>query len=108
FSKKEITDNKAKNNLKNKNLRQHAYESLDHTFVPSFVPQPFIIAVKPFFAQAKEICTLWERATIAYRTMNFEEPIDTYLPTIIQAFKETVYRSKKNKIKTSFIQYYYG
>ena len=57
-----------------------------------------------------EICGLWQRASIAFREVKFSNGhlIEDYLPTIIQAFKETVFRYKQRKIKTSFRQYYYG
>ncbi|OLO42382.1 hypothetical protein BTR23_03955 [Alkalihalophilus pseudofirmus] len=100
---------------KDKDLRQSSkldseitLEQLDHTFVPSYVPTPFVKTVKPFFNRAKDICSLWDRTTMAYRSMKFAQPIETLLPTIIQAFKETIYKYKQNYIKTSFIQYFYG
>ncbi|MDE5413978.1 hypothetical protein [Alkalihalobacterium chitinilyticum] len=91
-----------------KELRQPTLDSLDHTFVPAYVPPPFVKVAKPFFIRAKNICSLWDKALIAYRSMKFEQPVETFLPTIIQAFKETVYKYKQNYIRTSFIQYFYG
>ncbi|WP_078429814.1 hypothetical protein [Alkalihalobacterium alkalinitrilicum] len=100
---------------KDKDLRQSSkldsettLEQLDHTFVPSYVPTPFVKTVKPFFNRSKDICSLWDRITMAYRSMKFAQPIETLLPPIIQAFKETIYKYKQNYIKTSFIQYFYG
>ncbi|WP_078429805.1 hypothetical protein [Alkalihalobacterium alkalinitrilicum] len=100
---------------KDKDLRQSSklnseitLEALNHTFVPSYVPEPFVKTVKPFFNRAKDICSLWDRITMAYRSMKFAQPIETLLPPIIQAFKETIYKYKQNFIKTSFIQYFYG
>ncbi|WP_209121706.1 hypothetical protein [Alkalihalobacillus sp. BA299] len=89
-------------------VRSKSLDSLDYTFVPSYVPTPFVQVAKPFFNRAKDICSLWYRTTIAYRSMKFSQPIETFLPTIIQAFKETIYKYKQNYIKTSFIQYFYG
>ncbi|OIJ16519.1 hypothetical protein BKP45_21175 [Anaerobacillus alkalidiazotrophicus] len=96
------------NKINNKDLRPPTLESLDHTYVPSFVPTNFTKAVKPFFNRAKEICELWDRAVIAYRSQKFDEPIEHFAPTIIKAFKETVYQWKRKRIKTGFKQYYYG
>ncbi|WP_216830596.1 hypothetical protein [Alkalihalobacterium elongatum] len=99
---------------KDQNLRQQRpssqqnLEALDHTFVPSYVPAPFVKLAKPFFPRAKDICTFWDRTMIAYRSLKFEQPIETLLPVIIQAFKETVYKYKQNTIRTSFLQYFYG
>ena len=92
------------------NTRDIQLNDLDETFVPSFIPKEFIRTVKPFFNRAVEICGLWQRASIAFREAKFSPAhlIEDYLPTIIQAFKETVFRYKQRKIKTSFRQYYYG
>ncbi len=96
------------NKIKNQKLRPITLESLDYTFVPSYVPTEFTKTVRPFFDRAKEICALWDRTLIAYRSMNFDKPIEPFLPTIIKAFKETVYQWKRRKIKTGFTPYYYG
>ncbi|OIJ12623.1 hypothetical protein BKP35_10575 [Anaerobacillus arseniciselenatis] len=95
-------------NIKEKHLRPINIESLDHTYVPSYVPEPFIKAVRPFFDRAKQICELWDRVLIAYRSMKFTAPVEHFLPTIIQAFKETVYKYKQGKVKTGFVPYFYG
>jgi len=97
-----------KTKIKDKELRPITLETLDYTFVPSYVPSEFTKTVKPFFDHAKEICQLWDRALIVYRSLKFEDPIEYFFPIIIKAFKETVYHYKRQKIKTSFIAYYYG
>ncbi|QOY35298.1 hypothetical protein AWH56_021815 [Anaerobacillus isosaccharinicus] len=94
--------------IKDQLLRPSSLETLDYTYTPSSVPEAFVKTVKPFFSRAKQICQLWDRTMIAYRTQKFDETIDMLLPTIIKAFKETVYKYKSKKIKTSFNQYYYG
>ncbi|OIJ21713.1 hypothetical protein BKP45_03165 [Anaerobacillus alkalidiazotrophicus] len=99
---------KLENKIKDKDLRPITLDSLDHTFVPSYVPKPFTKIVKPFFDRAKQICELWDRALIAYRQMKFTEAIESLLPTITEAFKETVYKYKQGKIKKSFHAYFYG
>jgi hypothetical protein len=105
-SKTTIIENYKKNILQD--LRPITLETLDYTYTPSHVPQVFTKIVRPFFNKAKKICELWDRALIAYRKMRFDDPIEQYLPTIIQAFKETVYRYKQGKIKTDFTPYYYS
>ncbi len=95
-------------NKKEKDLRPPTLDSLDYTYVPSYVPSQFTKTVKPFFDRAIEICQFWDRALIAYRFVKFDEPIEHFLPIIIQAFKETVYHWKRKKIKKCFISYYYG
>ncbi|MCL7749187.1 hypothetical protein [Halalkalibacter alkaliphilus] len=94
--------------LKDKDLRNETFESLDHTFVPSSIPTSFVKAAKPFFPHAREICALWDRAKIAYKAREYNDPIENYLDIIIQAFKQTVYKHKRKQIKTSFMQYFYG
>lgn len=102
------SNTKEKNKKTIQELRPKIQEELDYTYVPSYVPEPFIKTVKPFFTRAKEICQLWDRALIAYKSQKFHEPIKRFLPLIIKGFKETVYKYKQNRIKTSFVQYYYG
>ncbi|MCT8140501.1 hypothetical protein H1D32_24190 [Anaerobacillus sp. CMMVII] len=91
-----------------KDLRPITLEDLDYTYVPNYVPESFVKVVKPFYDRAKDICQLWDRALIAYRSQRLVDPIERFLPTIIKAFKALVYQWKHNKINTSFIQYYYG
>lgn len=95
-------------NTKRKENRPLELEQLDFTYVPSYVPILFTNTVKPFYRTATEICQLWDRARIAYRSQRFTEPIDHFLPLITKAFKETVYQYKRKRIKTSFLAYYYG
>ncbi|MDE5414187.1 hypothetical protein [Alkalihalobacterium chitinilyticum] len=104
--------------LKDKDLRQEQVKTidqinmsdLDHSFVPDHIPAPFVKAIKPFFNRAKDICGLWDRAQIAYRSAKFPSTtsIDSMLPTIVHAFKQTVYRYKQNRIQTGFVPYFYG
>jgi RNase P/RNase MRP subunit POP5 len=110
-------------NLKNKdlNIRQENVSStkqnssksprlqdLDHTFVPESVPQTFVQTVKPFFYRANEIYTFWQKACLAYEKCNFETPIEYLTSVVIEAFKTTAFYYKRKKIKSSFMQYYYG
>ncbi len=107
-SKEHGKTNKFEIKQKDKDLRRISLDSLDYTYVPSYVPFEFTKTVRPFFDRAKEICQLWDRALIAYRSMKFDDPIEFFTPTIIKAFKETVYQYKRQKIKTEFNAYYYG
>ncbi|WP_078430531.1 hypothetical protein [Alkalihalobacterium alkalinitrilicum] len=104
--------------LKDKDLRQHKVKKidqknmneLDHTFVPDSIPPLFVQTVKPFFNRVTEICGLWNRAQMAYRSAKFAQDalIHTLLPTIVHAFKQTVFRYKQNRIQSEFIPYFYG
>ncbi|OLO37085.1 hypothetical protein BTR23_14225 [Alkalihalophilus pseudofirmus] len=104
--------------LKDKDLRQEQVtkidhvniNELDHSFIPDYVPSQFVKTVKPFFSRATEICGLWNRVEMAYRSAKFPKgtSIDSVFPTIVHAFKQTVYRYKQKKIHTSFMPYFYG
>ncbi|MDN4523961.1 hypothetical protein [Fictibacillus fluitans] len=97
--------------LKTKTIRkQPAFSSttLDYSYLPDYIPMDFISAVKPFFTTAAEICSLWQKARIAYKKLQMERPLETLVPDIIQAFKITVYQYKLRKIKSTFSQYFYG
>jgi RNase P/RNase MRP subunit POP5 len=85
-----------------------ALKELDFTFVPDTVPKMFIQTVKPFFDRAVEIYTFWQKAYMAYNKMNFDTPLEYMTSIVIDAFKTTVFHYKQRKIKTSFIQYFYG
>jgi hypothetical protein len=109
-------------NLQNKdlNIRQEknvtlpltpnnsSFQDLDYTFVPDTVPQHFIHTVKPFFDQATEIYNFWEKALMAYRQFDLYQPLEQMTALVINAFKTTIFQYKHRKIKTSFMQYYYG
>ncbi|WP_216830313.1 hypothetical protein [Alkalihalobacterium elongatum] len=104
--------------LKDKDLRQDKVKKIDqiemselnYSFVPDHVPAPFVKAVKPFFNRATDICGLWDRAQIAFRSAKFakDTSINALLPTIVHAFKQTVYRYKQKQIQTGFMPYFYG
>lgn len=123
FSNSEPETKKLFLNLKNKdlNIRQESVsntsqnsskspqlQDLDYSFVPDSVPQTFIQTVKPFFDRANEIYTFWQKACLAYEKCKFETPIEYLTSVVIDAFKTTVFYYKKRKIKSSFMQYYYG
>ncbi|MCQ6264716.1 hypothetical protein M1K46_03425 [Fictibacillus sp. WQ 8-8] len=84
------------------------YSTLDYSYLPEYIPQDFIKAVKPFFTTAAEICSLWQKARTAYKKLQFDRPLEQLLAEVIQAFKITVYQYKLRKIRTSFAQYFYG
>ncbi|MED1863936.1 hypothetical protein P4V41_10785 [Fictibacillus nanhaiensis] len=87
---------------------KHQLQDLDYTYVPNSVPHDFIQTVKPFYDRATEIYTFWHKAHIAYNKFNFQKPLEHLTSVVIDAFKTTVLHYKLKKIKTSFIQYFYG
>ncbi|OLO39010.1 hypothetical protein BTR23_10750 [Alkalihalophilus pseudofirmus] len=86
--------------LKNKKLRQEQVKKinqvnineLDQSSVPDHVPTLFVKAVKPFFNRATDICGLWNRAQIEYRSAKPPKTpsIDVFLPTLVGAVVEGI------------------
>jgi hypothetical protein len=81
---------------------------LDESFTPSHIPKSFILAVKPFFGQAKEIYQLWGKAMLAYRITRLNTPLEELTPLVVQAFKESIFSHKHKRIKGSFNAYFFG
>ncbi|MFD2627997.1 hypothetical protein [Oceanobacillus kapialis] len=84
---------------------------LDPSFVPNWVPSKFVDAISPFFYNAETITKLWTKAAYAARKLglcgNNEGP-SCYVETIIEAFKVTIYNSKRRTIRGSFYGYFFG
>jgi hypothetical protein len=83
-------------------------QDLDYTFVPGNVPKEFIQTVKPFYDKAAEIYSFWHKALSVYKKFNFQSPLESLTPMVIDAFKTTVFHYKLQAIKTRFTQYFYG
>lgn len=83
-------------------------QDLDYTFLPDNVPKEFIQTVKPFYDRAAEIYSFWHKALTAYNKFNFHTPLEYLTPIVIEAFKTTMFHYKRQTIKTSFTQYFYG
>ncbi|OVE45702.1 hypothetical protein B1A98_20045, partial [Bacillus badius] len=81
---------------------------LDDSFTPSHIPKNFVLTVKPFFGQAKEIYKLWGKAMLAYRITRLNEPLEELTPLVVQAFKESIFAHKHKRIKGSFNAYFFG
>ncbi|UAT33095.1 transcriptional regulator (plasmid) [Bacillus badius] len=81
---------------------------LDESFTPSHIPKSFILAVKPFFGQAKEIYKLWGKAMLAYRITRLNTPLEELTELVVQAFKESIFSHKHSRIKGSFNAYFFG
>jgi hypothetical protein len=83
-------------------------KDLDETYTPDNVPKEFIQTVKPFYNRAIEIYRFWQKARLAYNKYNFDMPLEFMIHVVIDAFKTTVFHYKHRKIKTTFVQYFYG
>ncbi|AHA71047.1 hypothetical protein ABE47_06590 [Bacillus thuringiensis] len=82
-------------------------EDLDETFTPENVPSEFRDVVAPFFKSADKIYKLYHRVIIAYKRSKIDKPIEQVISQAIEAFKETVFAKKANKIKSTFEGYFY-
>ncbi|MCR6846288.1 helix-turn-helix domain-containing protein [Bacillus sp. IBL03825] len=82
-------------------------EELDETFTPENVPNQFRDTVAPYFRSANKIYKLYHRVLIAYKRSKIDKPIEHVIDRAIQAFKETVFAQKSNKIKNTFEGYFY-
>jgi hypothetical protein len=81
---------------------------LNSDFVPSYVPERFILAVQPFFENAQEIYRLWGKVRLAHKISRLDMPVEELLPLVIQAFKGSVFAYKHNKVKKAFTGYFFG
>ncbi|HWO95641.1 hypothetical protein WD019_15825 [Fictibacillus sp. Mic-4] len=97
--------------IKNEYIRKEKAPSLtelDETYLPDYIPEAFVNCVKPFFPEATNIYTFWKKARLAYHQFEFNSPLELMVATVIKAFKTTVWQYKRKKIKTTFVQYFYG
>ena len=82
--------------------------TLNSDFVPSYVPESFILAVQPFFNDAKEIHRLWGKVRLAHKISRLDTPVEELLALVIQTFKGSVFAYKQNKVKKAFTGYFFG
>ncbi|MEB4859787.1 transcriptional regulator [Priestia aryabhattai] len=106
-TKKQSTYNLSLKDL-NKYIRNDVNFKLSSDYVPSYIPKSFKNAVTPFFSCADDIYDLWRKVRLAYKASCLEKPMEdlSFLP--VQAFKETVFAYKSNRIKTNFAAYFFG
>ncbi|MGM7722866.1 helix-turn-helix domain-containing protein [Metabacillus sp. Hm71] len=81
-------------------------QHLDTSFLPESVHKDFVQAAKPFFS-AMDIYKLWKRVLIAYHKLNLQRFLDDVIDTVIDAFKQTVFAKKMNRIHSTFEGYFY-
>jgi hypothetical protein len=103
---KKISTNNLTINSLNK-LRTRSVH-LSAEFTPSIVPEAFKNTVKVFFNDAREIHNLWKKACLANKISGLNVPSEDIMPVILQAFKESIYAFKQNKIKKDFQGYFFG
>ncbi|WP_226530873.1 helix-turn-helix domain-containing protein [Metabacillus niabensis] len=101
------TYNLTKRSLLN-NKRKQSNNKLDAKYVPSNVPKAFVESVRPFFNDAKEIYRLWGKTRLAHQICGLERPLEELEDITIQAFNETVFAYKQNRVKKAFTGYFFG
>ncbi|KMY52547.1 hypothetical protein AC623_20645 [Bacillus sp. FJAT-27231] len=89
-----------------KNIRKKI--RLDYTYTPQNVPESFINTVKPFWEDATSIYTLWGKVKMSYSQFSLTYPVEDYTNLAIDAFKQSLFAEKNNKIKKDFYGYFYG
>ncbi|WP_173916868.1 helix-turn-helix domain-containing protein [Halobacillus sp. Marseille-Q1614] len=80
---------------------------IDHSFIPSFIPKPFIDTAKPFLSP-RDVLEAWRTVETACKNVTLRYPASEYLPTVQEVFKQAVFAKKHNMIRTSFMGYFYG
>ncbi|MCM3774124.1 transcriptional regulator [Priestia aryabhattai] len=105
--KKTPTYNLTLKNL-NKYIRKNLNMKLSIDYLPSFIPASFKEAVQPFFNYADDIYHLWGKVRLSHKISRLERPVEDLVAIAVQAFKETVFAYKRNRIKTTFEAYFFG
>lgn len=105
--KNNSTYNLTKRSLLNKK-RKDCNKQLDSNYVPSNVPKAFVEAVRPFFNEAKEIYRLWGKTRLAHQISGLERPLEDLEEISIQAFNESVFAYKQNRVQKAFTGYFFG
>ncbi|OVE34262.1 transcriptional regulator [Priestia aryabhattai] len=92
----------------NKYIRNKVNIKLSSDYVPSYIPKSFKDVVRPFFSYAEDIYELWGKVRLAHKMSCLERPLEDVISLTIQAFKETVFAYKRNRIKNNFAAYFFG
>jgi hypothetical protein len=88
--------------------RKESHSFLDHQYVPSVVPKTFTDSVRPFFNDAKEIYRLWGKTRLAHQISGLNTPLEDLTDIAIQAFNESIFAYKQNRVKKAFTGYFFG
>ncbi|WP_052158787.1 helix-turn-helix domain-containing protein [Halobacillus sp. BBL2006] len=83
------------------------FDSIDHTFLPSFIPVSFIEVTKPFLNPG-EVLNAWRTVESAYRQAALKWPVEDYLSVITETFKRSVFAYKSGMVRKELLAYYYG
>lgn len=81
--------------------------TIDHTFLPSFIPDHFKQIARPFLT-VEEIFKAWKTVKNAFRQFKLKSPVEEYLSAVIEVFKQSVFAQKQGMIHTNLFGYFYG
>ncbi|ARI77867.1 helix-turn-helix domain-containing protein [Halobacillus mangrovi] len=82
-------------------------DCIDHSYLPSFIPIPFINGTKPFL-NPEEVLRAWRTVENAFRTTALKWPVEEYIQTILATFKRAVFARKHEMVKKDLFSYFYG
>jgi len=103
-----------------RSLKSLKIRTLDASFTPSYVPMEFKELVQRYFDDAELIKNLWLRVTMNKRkqdkrqqqvkknggTLADYNALEVFAAK--EAFKQTIYAYKKNKVQSNMYKYFYG
>ncbi|AZU60576.1 hypothetical protein [Neobacillus mesonae] len=101
------TEKEQKNN-KRKEQPSASEIKLDHNFVSSRVPKPFVYLVKYFFTDAKTIEEYWHMTKIAAYGFDLVHATELMLDVAIDSFRQLIRKLKLIGTVNNPIAYYYG
>ncbi|SDI83258.1 hypothetical protein [Natribacillus halophilus] len=91
------------------NIRKDVNGSLDSTYVPAHVPNPFVIAAKPFY-DVNGIYELWRLVIKAYKRAKMDVDLhdQDLAHTLAQALKGAIFMEKTGRLRGALAGYFYG
>ncbi|WP_066392267.1 hypothetical protein [Neobacillus mesonae] len=101
------TEKEQKNN-KRKEQPSASEIKIDHNFVSSRVPKPFVDLVKYFFTDAKTIEEYWHMTKIAAYGFDLAHATELMLDVAIDSFRQLIRKLKLTGTVNNPIAYYYG
>ncbi|GHH98631.1 hypothetical protein [Neobacillus kokaensis] len=97
-----------KDQMNNKRKEEPLAAELDHTYVRSRVPKPFVELVKYFYSEAKTIEEYWHMTQIAAYYNSSQNRKEVVLELAIESFKQLIRKIKfTNAVRNPFA-YFYG
>lgn len=106
-NKSSIEKNKTETKGKQRKASVRNIDCIDHSYLPSFIPVPFINVTKPFL-NPEEVLRAWRTAESAYRIAALKWPVEEYIQIISETFKRAVFAFKNGMVRKDLYSYFYG